>query len=184
MQLYNSVKRVRSSIFVAVVVLVMPALAQNQNQTQQNWSTYEDPILGISIEYPSSWKIEEEPNTVSFKLYENESKPLIFSSVVAMRSLPGIDTNEEFMKSDVNTLRNSISKIYEIDNAATIGGKPASKIVFDVKLGIGKYKDHIIGYYMVYREMLYYIAFHIVIDNYTKYIPTIQKMVDSFKIIE
>jgi len=32
-------------------------MAQNQTQTQA-WSTYEDPILGVSVRYPSGWETE------------------------------------------------------------------------------------------------------------------------------
>ena len=49
-------------IFIALflsflVTLIVPAYAQNQTQTQA-WSTYEDPILGVSVRYPSGWETE------------------------------------------------------------------------------------------------------------------------------
>src|SRR5215216_4813091 len=45
--------------------------AQNEKallQQQQNWSTYEDPLLGIQFEYPSWWEKTQREDLVKFYL--------------------------------------------------------------------------------------------------------------------
>jgi hypothetical protein len=54
--------------FIAVIPLILvvfiaPAYAQNQTQIQQTeWVTYDDPILGITVQYPKSWEPMEPRN--------------------------------------------------------------------------------------------------------------------------
>jgi hypothetical protein len=40
-------------------------------QEQQNWSTYEDALIGIQFEYPSWWKETQREDLVKFYLLTN-----------------------------------------------------------------------------------------------------------------
>jgi hypothetical protein len=44
-------------------------------QVGQNWTTYEDPILQISIQYPSDYEVTEAPGGVLFSSSPLEELP-------------------------------------------------------------------------------------------------------------
>ncbi|MGB7558194.1 MAG: hypothetical protein WBM37_06690, partial [Nitrososphaeraceae archaeon] len=92
---------------LVIFTLVTPVYVQGQNQTQiEEWTTYEDPILGISIQHPSEWEPIEEPNTLAFEVYENETSPLLFTDIVLVTpSVLGVNSSAEFMNTILNALR-------------------------------------------------------------------------------
>jgi hypothetical protein len=160
--------------------------AQYQTQTQ-GWSTYDDPILGISIQYPKGWEPTEAPNMLSFEACENETG-LVVDATVGITPGPtmGLNTSEDVMKDNLNALRSSISEIYELNNKAKIGGitEPVSKSVHTFTNDEGEVIGRTIAYYVVSDDKAYSISFITRPTGYEKFIPTIQKMVDSFKILD
>ena len=182
-----------SNGFIPVYLLVMftlvtPVNVQGQNQTQiEEWTTYEDPILGISIQHPSEWEPIEDPNALAFEVYENETSPLLFTDIVLVTpSVLGVNSSAEFMNTILNALRGETSDIYEIDNEARIKGiiEPISKAVFTTKNEDGKVIGRSVTFTIVSDDdKAYKIAFITKPTGYEKFIPTIQKMIDSFKIL-
>ena len=170
-------------VFLSIlVVFIAPAYAQNQTQTQE-WVTYDDPILGISVQYPVSWEPIEKPGTLSFQVYDNESKPSMFTTIGVSPTLESIDTNKKLMKSFMNEMRGQISKINELNNATEVNGEPAAKAVFITKDETGKDIGRTIDYFMVRQDNSYFISF-ITQPTDDKHLPTTEKMVNSFKIQE
>ena len=88
-------------ISILSVVVPYPSSYAQIDQTQQEWLTYEDPILGISIQYPSGWEVTEEPNTVTFRHYNETGDVVIIAAVVSEPPLEN-ETGEEVIKSLVN----------------------------------------------------------------------------------
>ena len=182
-----------SNGFIPVYLLVMftlvtPVYVQSQNQTQiEEWTTYEDPILGISIQHPSEWEPIEEPNALAFEVYENETSPLLFTDIVLVTpSVLGVNSSAEFMNTVLNAIRGETSDIYEIDNEARIKGiiEPISKAVITTKNEDGKVIGRSVTYTIVSDDdKAYKIAFITKPTGYEKFIPIIQKMIDSFKIL-
>jgi hypothetical protein len=74
---------------------------------------------------------------------------------------------------------------YELNNKAKIGGitEPVSKSVHSFTNDEGKVIGRTIAYYVVSDDKAYSISFITRPTGYEKFIPTIQKMVDSFKIL-
>jgi hypothetical protein len=152
----------------AITIFTLPLLLTNtyaqhqpQLQPEKYWSTYEDQILGIKIQYPKGWEVEEEPNSVGFNLYYNESKPLVFTGVDIMQSLPeDIDTSEKLMKSVMNLVRGDmLKKINTIDNSVTMDNKPAYKADFITNLEDGTEDAHSIFYFLVDQDVAYTVSF-------------------------
>jgi hypothetical protein len=175
------VLRISVVVFLAVIaVFVSPTYAQNQTHMQtQEWSTYDDRILGVSIQHPSGWEVEEEPNVVW--LYNGSDGEVLVSADPST-----FENSEEFMKDTINDLRGETDKINQIDNDVQMAGKPASKVDFTYKPDPTDSSEylHQIMYFMVDEESntMYMIGFGISEENYTKYQPIIQRMVNSFKI--
>jgi PsbP-like protein len=181
-------------VFLSVVVVfVAPAYAQNQtNQTQmqpqtQAWSTYDDPILGISIQHPKDWKAEEEPSTVTFRHYglDNGSESIIANAMVITEPRPeGIETSEEYMKTTMNEFRGEItSEIHDINGTMIIDGKNTTKVDYS---SLDEYGDtHTNVYFMVdnANDMMYYLSFNTDENRYPQYQPIFDKMASSFKVL-
>jgi hypothetical protein len=91
-----------ASIILMSAFIHFPFSYAQTNQTNQEWLTYEDPILGISIQYPKGWEPIEEPNTLLFNVYENETSPVLLTTVEVAPTL-GLNTSEDVMKSYLNT---------------------------------------------------------------------------------
>jgi hypothetical protein len=115
-----------------------PPLTQSEEQEQreraillqqQNWSSYEDPILGISIDYPAWYEVEERENHVKFYSFGSNQDADTFMGLIVLEPLPeNIDTNENFMQYRMKESRGSIDKIHEMNGNITLAGKPAYKL--------------------------------------------------------
>jgi hypothetical protein len=178
------------NLFIAVilsvlVIFVAPAFAQNQTQPQTpTWSTYDDPILGISIQYLNGSDIEEEPDLVSFK-YGLGAYYEFNTAIVTGQSY--YNDSQEMMRSNMNSMRGDVAKINSIENS-TLAGKPAYKVDFTSKPDPGTTDPQLlraINYYMADTEnmMGYNIIFRVGEEDYNSYQPIIQRMANSFRVL-
>lgn len=185
----KSEKEVFIAVFLSVLVsFLAPAYAQNQTQTENQtqtltWSTYDDPILGISIQYLNGSDINEEPDFVSFKYAQGAYYEF---NVAAKTSQNPYEGSQDMMRFNMNALRGDVAEINSIENT-TLAGKPAYKVDYSYKHDdtiIDPQLLRAIAYYMTDKENQtnYLIMFRIGEENYNSYQPIIQKMVDSFKI--
>lgn len=180
-------KKIIPVILSVLVIFVAPAYAQNQTQNQTQtptWSTYDDPILGISIQYLNGSDIEEEPDVVSFKYGLGEYYEFN-TAIVTGQSY--YNDSQEMMRSNMNLMRGDVAKINSIENT-TLAGKPAYKVDFTSKPDpdiTGPQLLRAINYYMVDTEnmMGYNIIFRVGEEDYNSYQPIIQRMANSFKVL-
>jgi hypothetical protein len=175
-------KVLREFIVVSLSVLIIfvsPAYAQNQTQTQ--WLTYEDPILGISIKYPSDWEVTQEPNTVIFRHYNETGKSVAIAAVILEPRLEN-ETSEELMKTLMNEFRGDrVLEIHSINSTAIIGGKPAYWVDYNLR-DTDIYQN---DYFMVdtVNDMMYFLSFNVKEEVYAEYQPIFDKMANSFKVL-
>jgi hypothetical protein len=180
-------------VFLSVLFFfVAPAYAQNQtqNQTQtqpKTWLTYDDPILGISIQHPEGWEVTEEPNTITFRHYNeyNGSKNVVAIAAVMTESRPeDIETSEDFMKSLMNEFRGDMtSEIHGINGTMVIDGKSTYKVDYSSRDEDADILKN--GYFMVDKvnNMMYYLSFNVKEDKYAEYQPIFDKMANSLKVL-
>lgn len=162
--------------------------SQNQTQTLE-WLTYDDPILGISVQYPKGWEIEELPSVVKFKYGAGPDYYDVVTSITASPSY--YNSSEDYMKSVMNSARGEVEKIHSI-SPVSIAGLPAYKVESSFKDDPTEQYQlrHTTDYFIVdtTNKMEYYIVISLPENNYediqAKYQPAIQKMVGSFKIRE
>jgi hypothetical protein len=165
------------NLFIAVilsvlVIFVAPAFAQNQTQPQTpTWSTYDDPILGISIQYLNGSDIEEEPDLVSFK-YGLGAYYEFNTAIVTGQSY--YNDSQEMMRSNMNSMRGDVAKTYKVDFTS----KPDPGTTDPQLL-------RAINYYMADTEnmMGYNIIFRVGEEDYNSYQPIIQRMANSFRVL-
>ena len=159
-----------------------------QNDT---FVTYKNSTHGIEIHYPSDWRIIEEgknPFAMSTDVVilpspsiKNISKSLSGEFRISVQNVNM--TLEDFTNKTIgNLIQNTPgAKIIE-SNKTTLAGNPAHKV-----MGMFKQENkdiNVIDEWAIKNEKLYRITFYSEQGSYSKYLPTIQKMIDSFVILK
>lgn len=148
------------------------------NQTE--WSTYDDQILGISIQYPKGWEVQEEPDTVSFRYGWNEEiRNYNVSVAVLVKPVSPFESAKGLMEDTMNKLRGQM-EIHSIEDNITLAGKPAYRVDVsgDLALSRGIY------YFMADEENYtgYGVMCLMMEKDYANYKPMCHKMADSLRI--
>jgi hypothetical protein len=95
-------------------------------QGQQEWSTYEDPLIGVQFEHPSWWKATQEEDMVKFYMLTNPDDLMyyeVFTNVhYFLPPLPEeMNTLDKFMRQMMNELRSDFTQNISVNRTSTIG---------------------------------------------------------------
>jgi hypothetical protein len=176
------------------------ALAQandNNNKNNKNnnsFRTYENPAYGIQIQYPSTWIIyagdmfsgDDAIDIVSFLgPVKNDTKAHAPSLYISIISLPPPDLNlnlNEYLTRITNDYKAKLKefKVIESDTSSILAGKPAYKLIFTDEEDEIYYKTMDIG--TIIEDKVYFLSYVVQREQYSDYLPTVQKMIDSLKI--
>jgi len=149
--------------------------------------TYENnSTLGVKIQYPSNWQRDSYNNKVAFfapSLAEGNKKLIPVAMFVEVDSLPFQITDvEDYIAHYVDHLRKhaAISEP-SVVTLTSLAGNLAHNFTASAKIGQDEYHatDIIMLSGVKKYEMTYYIAQQ---TKLSSYLPTIQKMIDSFEI--
>jgi hypothetical protein len=156
---------------------------------QQNWSSYEDPILGL-IDYPAWYEVQERSDSVKFYPFGATLEGIdTFMGLFVVDPLPeNIDTNEKFMKSTMKEFRSGIDRIHEMNGNVTLAGLPAYKSDYsfegiDYVNGSRLEGHHRTDYFLVDNGIGYYLFMDTDPNSYPEHSNIFKKMVGSFRII-
>src|SRR5919106_1372154 len=129
-------------IFGIFSTLISPLLLLHPNSqalAQEQFLTYENPELGISIQYPSNWeKLVNLDNFVTFTA-PPETDTRIYPAALGLKvqellsssSQNNIPSLQEITKVQMSDLKRSNPDLKVLESTSTtIAGKPAHKIVF------------------------------------------------------
>jgi hypothetical protein len=161
--------------------------------TDNTFKTYQNPTYGIQIQHPSDWRIDEGD------VYADDYVTDIVSFIAPIRSdtesyAPSlsisIDNPPPNLKENLNEYLNRITNDYddilkgfeiiESDTSSILAGKPAYKLVStDEEDGID-YKSMEIG--TIIGDKVYFVTYYAEEEQYSNYLPTIEKMIDSFQL--
>jgi hypothetical protein len=182
----------------ATTTSAAPTVAANKN----NLLTYENSVLGISIQYPPDWLKREAKNGVIFQSPQ-ENMPDIFKEQVGVSvsssSLDNATTksslspsaqsrqglSSQVLNQEINQLKSSFPGFQLIQSLPTTlanGTSQAQMIVYS-------YKDNTVGMLKAMKIIaaqgtnLYKISYFAQPDKYDIYLPTIQTMTNSLKIL-
>jgi hypothetical protein len=169
------------------------ALAQaNDNKNNNSFRTYENPAYGIQIQYPSTWIIyagdmfsgDDAIDIVSFLgPVKNDTKAHAPSLYISIISLPPPDLNlNEYLTKITNDYKAKLKefKVIESDTSSILAGKPAYKLIFTDEEDEIYYKTMDIG--TIIEDKVYFLSYVVQREQYSDYLPTVQKMIDSLKI--
>jgi hypothetical protein len=176
------------------------AEAEQSTSTKNDtvFSLYDNKTLGIRILYPSNWEKLEgvgsfvfSPDVVVFRSHSNASNSnqntnatqLIPPAVLVVsidKNLPTSDLNLYSNATIKHILQNTVgSKIIESTDTK-LAGYPAHKIVGTFKQANNDLK--VLDIWTIKDSKLYRITFYAQQTKYADYLPTIQKIIDSFQI--
>jgi hypothetical protein len=166
------------------------ALAQTNNNS--TFKLYENPIYDIQIQYPSNWRINvgetfSTDDIVSFlppaRADSEADRPSLIISIVSTYNRSSYLNLNEYLTRVTKGYDNIYFdfKVIESSTNSIIAGEPAYKLVF-TRVGYGNinYKSMEIG--TIIGNKVYSVTYTAEEEQYSDYLPTIQKMIDSLKI--
>ena len=172
-------------IAIILAILFFNKLSRSKKSVPKSeteeFLTYENRTYGIKIHYPVNWEVIKDPSSFPFPLpnfvvaFLSPTKDNI---VIANGNLPAdITTLDEYTDASINEIKRNAADFKLIESSqSTLAGNPAHKIVFtyaNVKqMEVWTIKDN----------KQYMIAYGSNSMDYSAYLPTAQKMIDSFEI--
>jgi hypothetical protein len=173
------------------------SLASNTNTTS-NFLTYNNPILGIQIQYPSDWSViensynpEAENNTiVGFFAQSKTSSELGNISGVSGSFVPYLDiyvfdskniSFDKIIDATVNKFRNNENFVINESKPSTVkGNHPAHMLVYDAIVG-GDELFRKMQVYSMFGSEIYVLTFTSQQALFPDYLSLVQKMVNTFE---
>ena len=177
----------------------LPSPASNTNTTTSDFLTYNNPILGIQIQYPSDWSViensynpEAENNTiVGFFAQSKTSSELGNISGVSGSFVPYLDiyvfdskniSFDKIIDATVNKFHNNENFVINESKTSTLkGNHPAYMLVYDATVGGDEFFRKM-QVYSMFGSKIYVLSFTSQHALFSNYLPLVQKMVSSFEI--
>ena len=178
------------------------ALAQASENNKNNYSfrTYENPAYGIQIQYPSTWIIyagdvfsdndDDDDAAIDIVSFlgpvKSDTEAYAPSLYISIDNPPPADLNlnlTEYLAritNDYDARLKDFKVIESNTNSSILAGKPAYKLVFTDEEDEIHYKTMEIG--TIIGDKVYSIRYTAQEEQYSDYLLTGQKMIDSFKI--
>ena len=174
-------------IFVTLMSTLLLLHLNSQALAQEQFLTYENPELGISIQYPSNWeKLVNLDNFVTFTA-PPETDTRIYPAALGLKVQELSSQNiplQEITKVQMSDLKKSNPDLNVLESTpTTIAGKPAHKIVFSA-IDNEEVERKAMQVWTVIGNKAILITYKAEPDKFLSYLPTIERMIDSFKVIE
>lgn len=173
-----------NGIFITIVLASLLFL-HGQALAQEQFLTYEDITTGISIQFPSNW--EKSVNLNNFVTFRAppETDTRVYPAALGLKIQELTSQNvplQEVTKVQMSELKktNPDLKISE-SSSTTIAGKPAHKVVFSATDN-NQVKRKALQLWTVVDNQAILITYKAQPDKYSSYLPTIEKMINSFQI--
>jgi hypothetical protein len=173
-----------SATYIALSITVLLLSWDNYRsalgQAQQEIQNYQNPTLGVSIQYPSDWKLQEESND-KLRFVKQEG---FVTADLNVESLEESDTTlSEYANTRVNELQEQRPEFQLISNeSTTISNKPAQKVVYTFEREEDGKTNKVMRIWSTTEDKLYTLAYISESSQYDRYLPAFQRMVDSFRI--
>lgn len=164
----------------------LTALAQQTTAT--NLLTYQNSTFGIKIQYPSSWDKQEngtkqdtETDIVTFYPPASNSNASLDLSMDDISDEKGISV-AQYVNDGLGDLKGSLQNFKSIGLTTNniLAGLPAYKSLYTYVDGNTTFKDMEIG--AIKGDKAYILTYEGGADEFDKYLPTVQQMINSFQI--
>ena len=169
------------------------AMAQTpeQSKNSSNFLTYENLSFGIKILYPANWNKQENISSSSNNSTLSDivafSPPLKNSSNIIGKLAIKVDNISDIKPTTLANYSDAIISDLKQDfrvteSNATLAGNPAYKVVYT---GLEESVDlQAMLVLAIKGDRVYMISYTAEPEKYSYYLPTVQKMIDSFEILK
>jgi eukaryotic-like serine/threonine-protein kinase len=166
------------------------------NNNNNNFATYQNPAHGIKIRYPADWQKTEHLGanrfSISFVSPFNNNNVSAFPATVSV-SIEGLNQNmstataSQYGSGIADSAKHSLAdfQIIESNANASIAGAPAYKMIYTFLSQDPAVQAHFqsMNLWTVKDKKAYSISYTELKPLFAAYLPSVQKMVDSFEII-
>ena len=157
------------------------------NVSEIQFSRYENPEFGISIQHPSDWRVSEtnpQPaQIVSFLSPWENLEDLSPVSVSIFQDDYASSVTLEGYTNLNSILYQELGVIISESKDTVLSGKPAHSVLVN-NSSAGGTMDMLVWTVSTDGRKVYTIAYTATPDDFTRYLPVVQKMINSFQIIE
>jgi serine/threonine-protein kinase len=168
------------------------AIASTPTTKEDAFLTYENYTYAIRIRYPSDWeRLESSQRDSGLNIVvifrsppENSSDTKLENFLIQVGNLPFQNIPlDEIVSANINELKQSLIDFELIElNATTLSGNnPAHKVVYTNREGEDEHKTMQI--LSTQEDKIYLLTYSAEKRKYSDYLPTIEKMIDSFEIV-
>jgi hypothetical protein len=165
---------------------------QSKNSTTSiNFLTYDNPMFGIKILYPSNWEKQENTSSssdnssirdvVAFSPPFRNTSDIVGKLIVQVDNI--LDIKPITLANYANDTVSDLKQDFRVRQSnATLAGNPAYKIEYT---GLEANVDlQAMMVLTIKGDRAYIISYTAEPEKYSYYIPTVQKMIDSFEILK
>lgn len=150
-----------------------------------NWQTYKDSLNRYTIEYPATWNKQYYQNAVAFLSPLDGEMDLFAENVnVILQDL----SQQPMTLKDYTELSESQYKTTYGDSAIVLvqdtvfDGQPAKKGIFI--MADPKQPLKILQYWFIKKNVAYLLTYTAEPAQFNRFIPTVMKVIDSFKLLK
>ncbi len=191
------VKAIMSKLILSISALIVITFCLSLAPTfhkqiafaqQTNFLTYENSSYGIKIQYPSNWEKQEngtklgsETDAVSFLPPTINSNASLDISIDDISDEKGI-TLAQYANGSLGDLKQSLKdfKLISSNTNSVLAGLSAYKSIYTHADENTIFKDLEIG--VMKGDKVYILVYEAGLNEYDKYLPTIQQLVNTFQI--
>ncbi|BAY18166.1 TPR repeat-containing serine/threonine protein kinase [Anabaenopsis circularis NIES-21] len=167
------------TVAVAVGVIILSQLKINTT----NFLNYA--AQGVKINYPENWSVQATPNAVTQDivtfLSPKQSDADQFPEILTIRVEPLSSTLDESKDLFIREVKNTIDDAQiESSHETTLANKRANQLVFTGKSDTGRLKS--LQVWTLQNDNAYIITYTANLEDYQKFLPIVEKMIQSFVI--
>ncbi|MFZ0896545.1 MAG: PsbP-related protein [Candidatus Nitrosopolaris sp.] len=182
-------------VLIMIISYVYPTVATKQTVFAQQTTTpttnflpYVNSTYGIKLQYPSSWDKEEngtrqdtETDIVTFYPPAVNSNASLDISIDDISDEKGIAL-AQYTSNGVSDLKQSLKnfKLVGLSTNSVLAGLPAYKSIYTYADQNAIFKDMEIG--AIKGDKAYILTYEAGVNEYDKYLPIIQELINSFQI--
>jgi serine/threonine-protein kinase len=150
---------------------------RNDTTASTGFLMYENPTYGISMQYPSDWRISKSnENTTQIVEFDTPSADSLIVTIVKLDK-PNYNL-KQFLDEKIQELNIYTDQVEESTTNAILANQPAYSLIYTDTITWDKVKE--VG--TIIGDKVYILTYSTNIQNYSTYLATVDKMIDSFQI--
>jgi YVTN family beta-propeller protein len=162
----------------------LPIIQKMIDSYKLEFFQYENPSSGVSMQYPSDWEIDERFGAEGVRHVKFTSPQI---GTEKFQEYLNVEVYPNFHNNSPNNIPSGDEsrigfKLLESSDATTLNGNPSHRMVYTFRNGYDEYKA--MQVVTIKGDKVYKFDFYAEVAKYSNYLPIIQKMIDSFKIID